>query len=527
MGDNRPFNTNVVSSTYKVLICIACILLFAVIPAFSQGTLLDKQITIPRQNTTLYNALNLLSEKAGCLFVYDSQTVENEKHVRLFADNQPLKVVLDNLLANPELGYRILGEHILIYKQLKTKPIPTATSVEKVVNDSIQNIVISGFVFDKENNLPIPYATIGIVEENIGTVTNTDGFFSLKISSQFSGASLVVSHMGFMSRLIPVQLLDKQKVDIFLERRVISIQEVIIRYIDPEEIIDRAMEKRVENNSRVPVYFTSFYREGVQKNDRFISYSEAVFKVYKSPYTVNESNDQVKILKSRKIQNSNPQDTVFLKLKAGVLSALQLDIVKCIPGFLDQLPPLEYDYTYSDLVSYNAKDAFAITFVQKPGIKRALFTGTLYVEKENFAILGADFQVNPAFLDVAAADLVLKKSRKLIVKFDEIKYSVSYKPFNDKLYLNHVRCDIKLKTRLRHHLVSDNFSTFLEFAVCKIDSADVQRFTKQEVIRPNAIFTDAPYPNDNSFWGDYNIISPEANLSEALSKIIGKIEEIK
>ena len=58
-----------------------------------------------------------------------------------------------------------------------------------------------------------------------------------------------------------------------------------------------------------------------------------------------EHSDQVKLLKSRKIQDPNPRDTVFLKLKAGVLSALQLDIVKCVPGFLDQTPPV--DYTYS------------------------------------------------------------------------------------------------------------------------------------------------------------------------------------
>ena len=92
---------------------------------------------------------------------------------------------------------------------------------------------------------------------------------------------------------------------------------------------------------------------------------EAVFKIYNSPYTAGEHSDQVKLLKSRKVQDANPRDTVFLKLKAGVQSALQLDIVKCIPGFLDQTPPVEYTYKYSDLVSYNAKDAYAITFAAK------------------------------------------------------------------------------------------------------------------------------------------------------------------
>ena len=91
---------------------------------------------------------------------------------------------------------------------------------------------------------------------------------------------------------------------------------------------------------------------------------------------------------------------------------------------------------------------------------------------------------------------MLKKSRKLIVKLEKINYSVSYMPFNGKYYLNHVRCDIQLKTRLRHHLSSDNFNTFLELATCNIDTANVVKFAKQEILKPNAVFSDQPYTVD-------------------------------
>ena len=165
--------------------------------------------------------------------------------------------------------------------------------------------------------------------------------------------------------------------------------------------------------------------------------------------------------------------------------------------------------------------------MQNPGIREALYSGTLYIDKESYAILGADFEVNPEFLDLAADNLILKKSRNLIVKLEKISYSVSYTPFNGKYYLNHIRCDLRLKTRQRKHLTYDNFSTFLELATCHIDTVGVVKFPRQEVIKPNVVFSDAPFYSDNTFWGDYNIIAPEAKLSEALSKIIGKIEEIK
>lgn len=501
--------------------------LFVVVRVSAQESLLDKRVSFPKQNTSLYNVLNLISQQADVLFIYDSKVVQNDKHVKVQAENLPLHKVLDLVLADPGLAYKVIGQHVLIYRiPVNVKPeLKTKTLVKGI--DSLQFITVKGYVIDNENKEKLPFASISILEGNIGTIANADGYFSLKVPQQYSGSSLVVSHLGFMSRKIPVQLLSDQKVDVFLDRRTISIQEVIIRYIDPQVIISKAMEQRKVNNNHTPAYITSFYREGVQKNDSYISYSEAVFKVYKSPYTHNENSDQVKLLKSRKIKNENPADTVFVKLKAGVLSALQLDIVKCVPGFLDQSEPVEYTYTYSDLVSYNSADAYAITFVQNKGIERALFAGTVYVEKDTYAILGADFEINPAYIDLAAEDLVLKKSRKLKVKFEKISYTISYKSFNGIYYLNHARCDIKLKTRYRNKLKSDNFSTFLELAACSIDTVNVVKYPRQEVLKPNVVFTDASYSNDDAFWGNYNIIAPEAKLNEALARIIGKLEEIE
>jgi hypothetical protein len=512
---------------YDACIFGACLLLFSAAATFSQVPLLEKTISIPKQNTTLYEALNLISKNADCMFIYNSETVESDKRVRLYADHQPLNKVLDHLLSNPSLAYRVLGRHILIYRAKIDTPPVNKVQPHVPGMDILRYIVISGHIYDKENKAAIPFASIGITEENIGTITNNDGFFLLKIPDSLIGTSLVVSHLGYMGQHIPVRLVNEQKVDFYLDRRVISIQEVIIRYIDPNLLIEKAVEQRKVNNAVDPVYLTTFYREGVQKNNRYTGYTEAVFKVYKSPYDESEHSDQVKLLRSRKVQDSNPPDTVFLKLKAGVQSALQLDIVKCLPGFLDQTPPLEYTYKYTNLVSYNARDAYAVTFVQNDGLDKALYTGTVYIEKEGFAILGADFEINPAYLELAARDLVLEKSHRLIVKFKKINYAVSYMPFNGRYYLKHVRCDLEVTTRLRHHLTADHFNTFLELATCNVDTSGVKKFPKQEILKPGVVFSDQPYRGNDDFWDDFNIITPEAKLSEALSRIIGKIEKIE
>ena len=511
---------------YAFILC-ALSLLFPVKTAFGQLSLLEKTISIPKINTTLYEALDLISQKADCLFIYNSETVESDQRVKFHADNEPLKKVLDKLLSDPGLDYKVLGKHILIYR-INEYAIPEDKNHPDIPSkDTVKTIMVKGYIYDRENRTAIPYATIGITEENIGTITNNDGFFTIKIPASMIGTSLLVSHLGYMSQSMPVRLLNEQQVDFYLDRRIISIQEIIIRYIDPNSIIEKAVEQRKSNCALDPAYLTTFYREGVRKNNKCISYSEAVFKIYKSPFTASEHSDQVKLLKSRKVQSASPRDTVFLKLKAGIQSALQLDIVRSIPGFLDLLPPVEYTYKYSGMVSYNAKDAYAIAFMQKADLKKALYSGTVYIEKESFALLGADFEINPTYLDIAAEDLVLKKSSRLIVKLEKITYSINYMPFNGRYYLNHVRCDIRLTTRLRNHIFSDNFNTFLDMATCYIDTAGVKKFPKQEILKPGIIFSDQAYDCDDAFWGDFNTITPETKLIEALSAIKGKIEKIE
>ena len=66
-----------------------------------------------------------------------------------------------------------------------------------------------------------------------------------------------------------------------------------------------------------PSYFTSFYREGIERKKDLLKLTEAVFKVYKQSYT-HSTADQVKLLKMRKITNNAVKDSLVLKMKAGV-----------------------------------------------------------------------------------------------------------------------------------------------------------------------------------------------------------------
>ena len=136
---------------FKACIFIAGLILFFFNTAFGQVSLLEKTISIPKQTTTLYEALNLISHTADCLFIYDSETLESDKRVKLYADHQPLNEVLDHILSNPGLAYRVLGKHILIYKVKKEAPPVNKMQQAVPSMDVIKNVVIRGHIYDKEN----------------------------------------------------------------------------------------------------------------------------------------------------------------------------------------------------------------------------------------------------------------------------------------------------------------------------------------------------------------------------------------
>ena len=92
-----------------------------------------------------------------------------------------------------------------------------------------------------------------------------------------------------------------------MKREFISIPEIIIRTQIPQEIIYKTLKAIPGNYGNTPALLTGFYREGVLKKTELQSYSEAILQIYKSAYSGTLLGDQIKVLKSRKIENTRPQ----------------------------------------------------------------------------------------------------------------------------------------------------------------------------------------------------------------------------
>lgn len=95
-----------------------------------------------------------------------------------------------------------------------------------------QNKSFEGILNSKDANLPIAYANIGVLNQNLGTVTDQNGRFSLKIDQNFDNSDIRISSIGYITKIIKVVAFRKMLFEsktIFLEKAVSELREIIIK----------------------------------------------------------------------------------------------------------------------------------------------------------------------------------------------------------------------------------------------------------------------------------------------------------
>lgn len=91
-----------------------------------------------------------------------------------------------------------------------------------------QTIIIEGKVADSKTNLPLAYVNIGIPGKAIGTVSDPDGNFSLRIQEENENDSLKFSRIGFESKNFIIKDLKGNSNTILLSDKAYQLNEVII-----------------------------------------------------------------------------------------------------------------------------------------------------------------------------------------------------------------------------------------------------------------------------------------------------------
>jgi hypothetical protein len=393
--------------------------------------------------------------------------------------------------------------------------------------DQQDYLTIKGKVVDAENGTPLVFASVAVKETNVAIITNIDGEFTLKIAEPTAGKNLVFSFLGYKNKVVALSELKDNgyKNVISLETAPIPIKEIVVKPLDPNDIVEKAIYSIGKNYESVPNLMTAFYRETIRKNRTYVSIGEAAVEIFKAPYASDVRFDGTRIYKGRKSSDVQKMDTVLFKLQGGPVSVLELDIAKNSESILTKEAMQYYNYSLSTVVEIDNKPHYVIDFVQKPSVDMPLFMGTLYIDIESYAISEAEFGYNLENKAEAASIFIRKKPLGMEVTPEIATYRTKYREQNGKWYFAYSRAEVKFKVNWKKKLFNTYYTTMSEIAVTDRTDQEVIKFTGKEKVKYTDVFSEKVSSfTDPTFWGDYNVIEPDQSIESAIRKLSRKLK---
>ncbi|MCP4550838.1 MAG: carboxypeptidase-like regulatory domain-containing protein [Bacteroidetes bacterium] len=489
--------------------------------SFTQEHTLYQPISIKFPSVSLDSALNLLESQIDVNFTYNSDYAQSKELIDAIFTQTPLSIVLDSLFSNPFLTYKLIDKQLVIYwKEAEKRNKILSEKAEPAIEMSY---TLSGLLIDSKTKNEIPFASIGILNHTLGTIANNDGRFSLTYSEGNLNDTLVFNHLGY-SRL-SILLTGNNPDSIYeLVQQSISLQEVVIRSVDPRSLIKQALEHKLDNYNVNPFIHRAFYREIVKRGKKFMVYTEGIFDIFRTAYRPTLFNDQVKLIKQRKFTNISSKDTVLIKLHGGLSASLRLDVIKNPVSFINMESIDDYNYFMRNIVTINDELVYEIEFKQKSANDEMMFEGEVYLEISNLAIVQVNFRYSRQSIKALKKSFIIRQSRSIKAHPIEAEYSVSYKKHQGLYYINHIKGYLKLRVRKKRELLSSVYKTSFEMISTDLNTENVSRFDRGETIRKSNIFSDLNTLYSSRYWGNNNFIIPEDDLGKALSRF--KLEEL-
>ena len=334
---------------------------------------------------------------------------------------------------------------------------------------------ISGIVLNKDNQEPLPYASIRLKNHPIGTVSNDDGEFDFYIPKSKRIDTLSISFIGFNSYEIPLSSIE-QFLQIELSPSVNVLDEVLLTEKSPLDYIKKALERIPENYPQDPYQSLAYYREKFIENGAVINKEEGVFKTY-YPTAGDSSKNQHQLLLYR--PEENPQQFQFMrewftakqekrKKKAikkgeefeeeeydndidfdlgGPETVIDLDINNERDNYLNPKYFSKYEYSFGEETMLNGERIVTILFKARKKIDHKKDLGKILINTEDFAIVSIEqtgkfsipFMIKPILFVIG-----------LKIGNPEFSTVINYQKYNDKWYPELFRWDAHVKLTKKH-----------------------------------------------------------------------------
>ena len=403
---------------------------------------------------------------------------------------------------------------LLMFVQTLSAQVTAPSLSGRAGGESQDIITVSGLIVDRQTHKPL--AHVSVAAGQVGTVTNDQGRFTLKVSSQTQ--ALTVSLIGYQSREVKVEA-DGQELNIQLRPLTVTLNEVIVRSVPAGDIVRAAISRFSHNYSLNSTSYKGFYREVIQKRRQYLCISEAVVQLYKTPYDKNIIFDAVSILRGRRMMNMKANDTLAVKLRGGPTLPIFADVVKNEEFLLyeDDLSCYRYEYIGDERLDDRAH--YVIRMIPDCDKPYALFNATLYIDKNSLTISRADLRLDMGNRSKATSTMLVYRPSGLHFTPQELTFNIYYRTENGVTYLNYVRNEMRFKCDWRRRLFASSFNVVSEFVVTDIIHNAKPIRGRDSFPRSASLYDNVDFFSDPDFWGADNIIEPTEPLNRAVERL--------
>lgn len=173
---------------------------------------------------------------------------------------------------------------------------------------SQKKIVLKGLIVDQEN-FPIPYAGIGIINKNIGTTSTEEGTFYFVVSNKEINDTLEISSMGYETYKILIKdFLSKKIIKITLKGNITEVSEISLK--TSEYYIKNALKNLKKNTINKNHQLKILYRRwSVEDNicrfyiEHFMNIIDRGPSSYITKYSIQESRKSSEYRFIKNLQN--------------------------------------------------------------------------------------------------------------------------------------------------------------------------------------------------------------------------------
>lgn len=186
--------------------------------SYSQVT----KFNLKLKDVTVRQVFFEIEENSEFIFLYNEKSLDVNQEVDVKVKNETVESVLDQVFEGTLLTYKIYDRQIVILKN-ENAEIPIILRAKVEVEQEQQQKEITGTVTDDEG-LPLPGVSVVVKGTTIGTVTNTDGNFSLSIPA--NAEILQFSFVGMKIQEVAVE--DRTTFMVVMEEEIMGMEEIVV-----------------------------------------------------------------------------------------------------------------------------------------------------------------------------------------------------------------------------------------------------------------------------------------------------------